>query len=59
MTNTHFHLRSISVAKAFLVPGKTNQIGNFYQVFLLDQNSKRKIEFTSFSLVFSGGGVED
>lgn len=51
MTNAHLHLRSMPMAKAFTVLGKTDHKGNFYQVFLLDQNSKWKIEFTKALLL--------
>lgn len=46
MSNAHLHLRSMPMAKALMVLGKTDHKGNFDQVFLLDQNSKWKIEFT-------------
>lgn len=39
------------MAKAFMVLGKTDHKGNFYQVFPLDQNSKWKIEFTKLFLL--------
>lgn len=39
------------MAKAFMTLGKTDHKGNFFQVFLLDQNSKWKIEFTKAFLL--------